>query len=105
MKTIDPYPIFKINDGTLNDEISYVFKSSKCAAQLAIEMDCEDIDNRSCLREEPVYCDTMHLRVDGYKNITAWVKNPITRSVMRIATMEAKKRRYSDNGYVLQVAK
>ena len=91
LKTIDPYLIFKINDGTLNDEISYVFKSSKCAAQLALEMDCEDIDNQSCLKEEPVYCDTMHLRVDGYKNITAWVKNPITRSVMRIVTIEAKK--------------
>ena len=43
LKTIDPYLIFKINDGTLNDEISYVYKSSKCAAQLALEMDCEDI--------------------------------------------------------------
>ena len=91
LRTIDPCLIFKINDGTLNDEISYVFKSLKCAAQLALEMDCEDIDNCSCLKEEPVYCDTMHLRVDGYKNITAWVKNPITRSIMQIATMEAKK--------------
>ena len=91
LKTIDPYLIFKLNDGTLNDEISYVFKSSKCAAELAIEMDCEDEKSRSCLKEEPVYVDTMHSRVDDYKNITAWVKNPITRSVMRIATMEAKK--------------
>ena len=31
----------------------------------------------------------MHSRVENYKNITAWVKNPITRAVMRIATMEA----------------
>ena len=87
LKAIDPYLIFKINDGTLNDEISYVFKSSKCAAQLALEMDCEDIDNQSCLKEEPVYCDTMHSRANGYKNITAWVKNPITRSIMQIVTM------------------
>ena len=74
MKAYDPYLIFKINDGTLNDEISYVFKSSKCAAEMAIEMDCEDEKNRSCLKEEPAYCDTMHSRVEGYKNITAWVK-------------------------------
>ena len=91
LKTVDPYLIFKLNDGSLNDDISYVFKSSKCAAELAIEMDCEDENSRSCLKEEPVYVDTMHSRVDDYKNITAWVKNPITRSVMRIATMEAKK--------------
>ena len=30
----------------------------------------------------------MHSHVENYKNITAWVKNPITRAVMRIATME-----------------
>ena len=90
MKAYDPYLIFKINDGTLNDEISYIFKSSKCAAQMAIEMDCEDENNRNCLKEEPAYCDTMHSHVEGYKNITAWVKNPITRAVMCIVTMEAK---------------
>ena len=89
LKSFDPYLIYKLNDGTLNDEISFVFKSSRCAAQLALEMDYQDPENRSCLREEPVYCDTMHSRVENYKNITAWVKNPITRSVMRIATMEA----------------
>ena len=81
--------IYKLNDGTLNDEISFVFKTSRCAAQLALEMDYQDPENRSCLREEPVYCDTMHSRVENYKNITAWVKNPITRAVMRIVTMEA----------------
>ena len=80
--------IYKLNDGTLNDEISFVFKTSRCAAQLALEMNYQDLENRSCLREEPVYCDTMHSRVENYKNITAWAKNPITRSVMRIVTME-----------------
>ena len=88
-KSFDPYLIYKLNDGTLNDEISFVFKTSRCAAQLALEMDYQDPENRSCLREEPVYCDTMHSRVENYKNITAWVKNPTTRAVMRIATMEA----------------
>ena len=89
LKSFDPYLTYKLNDGTLNDEISFVFKTSRCAAQLALEMDYQDPENRSCLREEPVYCDTMHSRVENYMNITAWVKNPITRAVMRIATMEA----------------
>ena len=89
LKSFDPYLIYKLNDGTLNDEISFVFKSSKCDAKLALEVDYEDPENKSCLREEPVYCDTMHSHVQNYKNITAWVKNPITRAVMRIATMEA----------------
>ena len=89
LKSFDPYLIYKLNDGTLNDEISFVFKTSRCAAELALEMDYQDPENRCCLREEPVYCDTMHSHVENYKNITAWVKNPITRAVMRIATMEA----------------
>ena len=42
------------------------------------------------LEEEPVYVDAMHSRIENYKNITGWVKNPITKSVMRIATMEAQ---------------
>ena len=89
LKSFDPYLIYKLNDGTLNDEISFVFKSSKCAAQLALEMEYEDPENKSCLREQPVYINTMHSRVQNYKNITAWVKKPIMRAVMRIATMEA----------------
>ena len=99
LKDYDPFFIYKINDGTFNDEVSYVFKSSTCAAELAIEMDCEDPENKSCLRDEPVYCDTMHSRVDRYKNVTAWVKNPITRSMMRIATMEVQ----NENTHTLEL--
>ena len=49
VKDYDPFFIYKINDGTFNDEVSYVFKSSTCAAELAIEMDCDDPENKSCL--------------------------------------------------------
>ena len=92
LKDHDPFFIYKINDGTFNDEVSYVFKSSRSAAELTIEMDCDDPENKSCLHDEPVYCDTMHSRVDNYKNVIAWVKNPITCSMMRIATMEVERK-------------
>ena len=91
LKDHDPFFIYKINDGTFNDEVSYVFKSSRSAAELAIEMDCDDPENKSCLHDELVYCDTMHSQVDNYKNVTAWVKNPITCSMMCIATMEVER--------------
>ena len=90
LKDFDPYLIYKMNDGTLNDEISYVLKSSTSAAQLALEMDCDDPNNKSCLKHEPVYIDAMHSRIEYYKSITAWVKNPITRAVIRLATMDTK---------------
>ena len=91
LKDYYPFFIYKINDGSFNDEVSYIFKSSTCAAELAIEMYCDDPENRSCLRDEPVCCDTMHSRVDHYKNVTAWFKNPITQLMMCIATMEIKR--------------
>ena len=62
-------------------------------------MDCDNPDNKSCLRDEPVYCDTMHSMVDRYKNVTAWVKNPITHSMMRIATMEVQ----NENTHMLEL--
>ena len=102
LKDHDPFFIYKINDGTFNDEVSYVFKSSRSAAELAIEMDCDDPENKSCLRDELVYCDTMHSRVDNYKNVN-WVKNPITRSMMRIATMEVERENTHSLGTFLQV--
>ena len=34
LKDHDPFFIYKINDGTFNDEVSYVFKSSRSAAEL-----------------------------------------------------------------------
>ena len=91
LKDYDQFFIYKINDGSFNDEVLYVFKSSLCAAELVIEMDCDDPENKSCLCNEPVYCDTMHSRVDNCKNVTAWVKNPITRLMMCIATMEVER--------------
>ena len=93
LKDYNPFFIYKIKDGSsFNDEVSYIFKSLMCAAELAIEMDCDDPENKSCLHDEPVYCDTMHSRDDNYKNVTAWVKNPITRSMMHIATMEVERK-------------
>ena len=91
LKDYDPFFIYKINDRSFSNEVLYVFKSSTSAAQLAIEMDCDDPENKSCLRDEPVYFNTMHSRVDNNKNVTAWVKNPITQSMMRIATMEVQR--------------
>ena len=80
MMDFDPFLIYKINNGSLNDGISYVFKSSTCAAKMALEMDYKDPNNISCLKDESVYIDTMHSRVQNYKDITAWVKNPYNQS-------------------------
>ena len=51
LKDFDPYLIYKMNDGTLNDDISFVFKSSTSAAQLALQMDSNNPNNTNCLKD------------------------------------------------------
>lgn len=91
LKPYDPFYIYKINNGSLNDQPSFVFKTSTYAGNMAIEMDYTDESNTSVLKEECVYVDAMHSRVEGYKTLTAWVYNPIVLKVMRLATMEVER--------------
>ena len=45
----DKFLIYKINDRSLNDEISFVFKTSKRHIQIALSM---GRDGNGCLKEE-----------------------------------------------------
>ena len=56
----DPCHIFKINCQSINSKPSFVFKSSKMAAQLALQMDINLQQD-----EEPSIMDAMHTHVKG----------------------------------------
>ena len=64
--------IFKINCRSINSEPSFVFKSSKMAAQLAIKMriGLQQDKEPSTMVDEYAYMDAMHTRVKGYKALT-----------------------------------
>ena len=66
--------IFKINCRSINSEPSFVFKSSKIAAQLALKMDInlQQDEEPSTMVDEYPYMDAMHTRVKGYKTLTLW---------------------------------
>ena len=87
--TQDQYYIYKINDITLNAHMSYVFKSSRVMANIAIKMDVNG-NGEDPLKHEMVYFDGMHSRVNQWKTLTAWVYHPPSRKFLRIATMECK---------------
>ena len=87
--TQDQYYIYKINDINLNGNMSYVFKSSRIMANLAIKMD-ENGDGDDPIKTEHVYFDGMHKRVNNWKTLTAWVYHPASRKLLRLATMECK---------------
>ena len=69
--------------------MSYVFKSSRIMANLAIKMD-ENGDGDDPMKTEHVYFDGMHERVNNWKTLTAWVYHPASRKLLRLATMECK---------------
>ena len=67
----DPCYIFKINCQSINSEPSFVFKSSKMAAQLALKMDINLQQN-----VEPSTMVDEYTRVKGYKtnimDLSSW---------------------------------
>ena len=87
--TTDKYYIYRINDQNLNGNLSYVFKSSRKMAELAIKMD-QDSNGEDPMNNEVIYFDGMHKRVKQWKTSTAWAYHPQTRRLLRYATMECK---------------
>ena len=91
MDDLDPNYIFWINCREINNEPSYVFKTSDLALQLALKMDPEiQNDKPSSMVEEYAYLDGMQTRVKGYVTLTLWTYHPGLRKVMRLASMECE---------------
>ena len=61
----------------------------KFLAELAIKMD-QNNKGEDPMKEEVIYFDGMHKRVKQWKTLTAWAYHPLTRSLLRFATMECK---------------
>ena len=91
MDELDLNCIFRINCREINNEPSYVFKTSDLALQLALKMDLEiRNDKPSSMVEEYAYLDGMHTRVKGYVTLALWTYHPRLCKVMRLASMECK---------------
>ena len=66
--------IFKKKCQSINSKPSFVFKSSKMAAQLALKMDInlQEDEEPSTMVDECAYMDAMHTHVKRYKTLTLW---------------------------------
>ena len=74
----DPYYIHKVNCCSINGEPSFVFKTSRKAAELAIKMDI-NMQNEgflSAMTEEYAFLDGMHSHTKGFKTLTLWTYHP-----------------------------
>ena len=73
MDELDLNYICQINCRQINNEPSYVFKTSDLALQLALKMDPEiHNDKPSSMVEEYAYLAGMHTRVKRYVTLALW---------------------------------
>ena len=66
--TVDNFYISSINDTNMNGRPSYVFKTSRKMARMAINMD-QKYPHKNPSPEEPAYFDGMHKKCTGWKTL------------------------------------
>ncbi|XP_033124349.1 uncharacterized protein LOC117122751 [Anneissia japonica] len=84
----DRFFIYKINNRAFNGEHTFVFKSSKEMAELALSM---DKDKGGLLANEYAYIDGKHNHCRGYVTLTLWVYHPVIRRIVRLAASDTEK--------------
>ena len=85
----DPYYIYEAQDGRLNNSITYVFKTSKWAAEIGCDLDMNADSNP--FSEVPVYFDGSHSRVMGkFLSLGLWTYHHTTHRLIRLASMDVK---------------
>ena len=85
---IDRYYIFDIQDSSLTSDAkttSHVFKMSKIAAKIAINM---DKDGGHFMGKEYCFFDGNHKRSRGFITLGCYVYHPLLRKIIRLASME-----------------
>ena len=83
----DPYWIYKVNFGLLNNTRSYVMKSSKFCVNMMLDMD-KDAGKGNPLEAETVYFDGVENRVDGMVSYALWVYHSTLKGMVRLCNME-----------------
>ena len=92
---IDRFLIYEFGaEGTSTDEIrnrDYVFKTSRCTAQIGLHMDVDGHLNP--MQKERAFIDGKHNRVQGFISLGLWTYHPAARKVIRLASMEVRSER------------
>ena len=89
----DKYLIHRLNSRAMSNTASYVFKSSRLMAEMALSM---DRDGKKFLSEEYAMVDDKHNRCRDFKAFALWTYNPAMRKLIRLAIMDVEEEN-SDN--------
>ena len=101
LNEVDEYYVYRINNGSLNGESDYVFKSSDQMAQLAICMDVNGPEDG--LQMENAYFDVTHTRVHSFKSFALWLVHGPMREMIRLASMEMQTKNSNDIAIFFQL--
>jgi hypothetical protein len=83
----DPYYIYRVNDRKLNQQESFVFKTSRTQAKIALSMDRH---GQGVLNKEYCFMDVKHNRCSSFKTFSIHVYHPMLRKIITLATMECE---------------
>ena len=79
--------IFEVNGEGMNQNPSYVFKSSSCLGKIALQM---DRFSNHYMSKEWVFFDAAHKRCRGFKAFSITTFLQLLRKILKLATMECK---------------
>ena len=86
----DKFLIYELNARHHNNRYPFVFKSSKFAAEVMLQMD-QDAEGDHPQKEEPIFFDAMHNRSQDYKTLTAWTYHAASCQLIPLCIMEVRK--------------
>ena len=85
----DKFLMYKINNGKLNNDPDYVFKTSQNMLDIMELLDA-DGDKEHPLTGETVYFDGIAKRVLDFHSLGLWLYHPIMNRLIRLASMDVK---------------
>ena len=81
----DKYLLYKAGDGTLYGGRDFIFKSSKVACEIMVQMDGSDPDK--VMANQPAFFDTTYEKVKDFLTCGMWCYHPGTASPSQPASL------------------
>ena len=81
--------IYEVNDRKMNNQPSYVFKSSTPMAKIALLMD-QDHEEKMPFQDVVAFMDRLHSHVKDYTTFTLWLYNHVIHHMQCITYVDCE---------------
>ena len=86
---VDPFHIFEMNDGRMNDNPDFVFKTFRISGEVGLMMD-QECNQPNPLQAEDAYFDGAHSCCMGFISLGLWLYYRSMWQLIQLATMEVR---------------